>query len=46
MNGTTYITGDMHGDMGIRRLGSSQWSEGKNLTRDDYLIVAGDMGIL
>ena len=29
-----------------RKLSSKKWPEGKKLDRDDYLIVAGDMGIL
>ena len=41
-----YITGDVHQSHDIRKLNTKSWPEQKNLTRDDYLIVCGDMGIV
>jgi len=39
-----FITGDIHGDP--FRFASKKFIEGKGLTKDDYVIVAGDFGIL
>ena len=39
-----YLTGDTHGE--IRRLASGAWELGKTLTKDDYLIILGDFGVL
>ena len=41
-----YITGDLHGDVDIHKLSSSRFPEGNSLTRNDYLIVCGDFGLL
>jgi len=41
-----YLTGDIHGHHSITKLGSSNWPEGKKLTKDDYLIILGDFGLL
>lgn len=41
-----YITGDVHQSYDIRKLNTRSWPEQKNLTRNDYLIVCGDMGIV
>lgn len=41
-----YITGDIHGDMSIRKLGRSSFEEGRSLTRDDYVIILGDFGLV
>lgn len=40
-----YYTGDTHGDSILTRLGAS-FSEGKHLTKDDYVIVCGDLGLI
>jgi len=37
-----YITGDTHGD--FDRFTSRNWPIGKELTKDDYVIVCGDFG--
>lgn len=37
-----YITGDTHGDFG--RLSVQSWPEVKTMTRDDFIIIAGDFG--
>lgn len=37
-----YITGDLHGEIDIKKLSFKNWSESKSLTREDVLIIAGD----
>jgi len=39
-----YVTGDIHGD--IRRFSSKNFPEGKELTKDDYVIICGDFGLI
>ncbi len=39
-----FITGDTHGD--FKRFSSKNFSEGKDLTKDDYVIILGDFGLL
>lgn len=39
-----YITGDTHIPHDIEKLNSKNFKEGKNLTKDDYLIITGDFG--
>lgn len=41
-----YITGDVHRDIDIHKLSSANWPEGETLTRDDYLIICGDFGLV
>lgn len=41
-----YITGDLHGHLDIHKLTAKQWPEGRNLTKEDVLIVAGDFGLV
>jgi hypothetical protein len=43
---SVYVTGDTHGDMDIRKLFPQNWKEGKELTKNDYLIIAGDFGLI
>jgi len=43
---TIYITGDIHGENDIFRLSSKRFPEGKLLTKDDFVIIAGDFGVL
>ena len=38
--------GDMHGFIGLHNLGSEMWPEGVKLTKDDYLIILGDFGLV
>lgn len=40
-----YFTGDMHGEIDIEKLSYKNWSESRNLTSDDYLIIMGDFGL-
>ncbi len=41
-----YVTGDLHGtnEPGRHRLSTRSWPEGASLSRDDFVIVAGDFG--
>ena len=39
-----FITGDTHGDIDWNKLNTKRFSEQKILTKEDYLIVAGDFG--
>jgi predicted phosphohydrolase len=39
-----FLTGDVHGTNSIRRLATSNFAEGKFLTKDDYVIILGDFG--
>lgn len=41
-----FITGDTHGDLTMFKMGSKKWKEGRLLTKDDYLCIAGDFGLL
>lgn len=41
-----FITGDTHGEIDIHKLSSKKWPEGKALSKKDYLIIAGDFGLL
>jgi predicted phosphodiesterase len=41
-----YITGDTHGSIDIHKLTTAAFKEQKNLTKDDYLIICGDCGIV
>lgn len=40
-----YITGDIHGDLDIHKLTSEIFTEGLDLTREDYVIICGDFGL-
>lgn len=39
-----YVTGDKHGN--IRGLGSAHWETGRHLSREDYLVILGDFGLI
>lgn len=39
-----FITGDTHRDIDIKKLNTSNFTEGKNLTKQDYVIICGDFG--
>lgn len=41
-----YITGDTHGYIDYSKLNTGNFVEQKNLTKDDYVIIAGDAAIL
>lgn len=41
-----FVTGDKHGAVDYNDLSSDNFPVGKSLTKSDYVIVAGDMGII
>lgn len=41
-----YVTGDMHGSIDILKLIDNNFPEGRNLTKDDYVIICGDFGLV
>lgn len=41
-----FVTGDLHGNYDISKLSSKNWIESKCSTRDDYLIILGDFGLI
>lgn len=41
-----YITGDTHIPIDISKLNSTNFPEGSNLTKNDYVIILGDFGLL
>jgi hypothetical protein len=41
-----YVTGDTHGGADIRKLGSKCFTGSENLTKKDYVIIAGDFGFV
>lgn len=43
-----FVTGDVHGiaEYGASRFSSRSWPQGRALTRDDVVIVAGDFGFI
>ena len=41
-----YLTGDTHIPVDIDKLSTKNFIEGDNLTREDYIIVLGDFGLL
>ena len=40
-----FITGDTHGDIDRKKLDVDEWPEQNKLTKDDYLIIAGDVAM-
>ena len=41
-----YITGDTHGGLSIKRLNSKNFPQGEKLTKNDYIIICGDFGLI
>ena len=41
-----YVTGDTHGEYDVRKLKSDRFTEGNDLTKNDYLIICGDFGFV
>ncbi|MEK3792939.1 metallophosphoesterase family protein [Paenibacillus sp. FSL R7-0204] len=42
-----YITGDIHGSISVAsRFNSRNFPEGRTLTKQDYVIIVGDFGLL
>lgn len=41
-----YLMGDMHGQHDMHKLSTRKFHDQKNMTKSDYLIIAGDAGIV
>lgn len=41
-----YLVGDIHGVLGSRRLSPERFPSGESLTREDFVVVLGDFGLL
>lgn len=41
-----YVCGDTHGPVHIDKLREENWLEQKSLTKDDFLIILGDFGLI
>ena len=41
-----YVTGDTHKDLDINKLSFKSFPEGRNLTKEDYIIICGDLGLV
>lgn len=41
-----YVTGDTHGNIDIGKLNAKNFPEGKNLRKNDYVIICGDFGFV
>lgn len=41
-----YVTGDIHANIDIGKLSNKKFKEQKGMTKDDYLIICGDFGLV
>ena len=41
-----FLTGDIHSDLGMFRLSSRNFPQGKCLSKNDYVIILGDFGVI
>lgn len=41
-----YVTGDTHGEIDIGKLNKRRFPEQEEMTKDDYMIVCGDFGLI
>ena len=41
-----YVTGDLHGNLDINKLTTKNFPQQKEMTKDDYLVVLGDFGLV
>lgn len=41
-----YLTGDTHGELDIKKLCTSNFPEGKKMTKNDYVVILGDFGFI
>ena len=41
-----FITGDTHGELQLGRLSSKGWPLGRTLTKNDFVIICGDFGLI
>lgn len=46
MTSRIFVVGDTHGEMEIDKISTTNFPQQKNLTKDDYLIVLGDWGLV
>lgn len=44
--GQVFVTGDTHGSGDILKLTGKYWPQGRELTRDDLLVICGDFGLV
>lgn len=44
MEHRVFITGDTHGNIDWHKLNSTKFEQGKELTKNDFIIVCGDFG--
>lgn len=45
-NQMIYITGDIHGAFDIHKINPDEFTVGNSLTKDDYVVIAGDFGCI
>lgn len=43
---SVFVCGDLHGHYDIKKLSSKKFPEGQGLTKDDYVIILGDFGLV
>jgi len=41
-----FVTGDLHAEIDVSKLNNRNFKEGKNLTKNDFLIITGDFGFV
>ncbi len=41
-----FVTGDIHGSIDINKISKAHFPESKAMTKDDYLIICGDFGLV
>ena len=41
-----FVCGDTHGSLEMRKLNVNNFPQQKDMTKDDYLIILGDFGLL
>lgn len=41
-----YFAGDVHGENDIKKFNRANFPSGKNLTKDDYIFICGDFGLV
>lgn len=41
-----YVTGDIHGEIDIRKLSTGKFPQQRELTKEDYVIICGDFGLV
>ena len=46
MSQKVYVKGDTQGSSDIWKLWANSWPEGQKLTKDDFVIIAGDFGLV